>query len=95
LHVRCGALPARRRGHQPLLLSLYELPPRRRCARGALGHVRAPYRHERRAADIDVTLASLDDACALAPTMHLWVSDKLPWVSISDGLPQFERGLTP
>lgn len=48
------------------------------------------YRHERRAAEIDVTLASLDDPGALAPTMHVWVSDKLPWVSISDGLPQFD-----
>jgi hypothetical protein len=53
------------------------------------------YRHERRPAEIDVTLASLDDARALAPTMHVWVSDKLPWISISDGLPQFERGLGP
>jgi hypothetical protein len=50
------------------------------------------YRHERRAAEIDVTLASLDDPGAFAPTMHVWVSDKLPWVSIGDGLPQFERG---
>jgi hypothetical protein len=49
------------------------------------------YRHERRAAEIDVTLASLDDPGALAPTMHVWVSDKLPWVSIGDGLPQFQR----
>ncbi|MFZ0010104.1 MAG: GFA family protein [Steroidobacteraceae bacterium] len=49
------------------------------------------YRHERRAAEIDVTLATLDDPGALAPTMHVWVSDRLPWVSISDGLPQFER----
>jgi hypothetical protein len=49
------------------------------------------YRHERHAAEIDVTLASLDDPGALAPTMHVWVSDKLPWESISDGLPQFER----
>lgn len=51
------------------------------------------YRHERRAAEIDVTLASLDDPRALVPQMHLWVSDKLPWMSIGDGLPQFERGV--
>jgi hypothetical protein len=53
------------------------------------------YRNERRAAGIDVTLASLDDPGVLAPQMHLWVSDKLPWVSIRDGLPQFERGPSP
>ncbi|MGB6605612.1 MAG: GFA family protein [Steroidobacteraceae bacterium] len=52
------------------------------------------YRHERRAAEIDVTLASLDDASALAPQMHVWVGDKLPWVAIGDGLPQFERGVS-
>ena len=52
------------------------------------------YRHERRAGEIDVTLASLDDPGALAPQMHVWVAEKLPWVSIGDGLPQFERGLS-
>lgn len=53
------------------------------------------YRHEGRGAEIDVTLASLDDPGALAPQMHVWVIDKLPWVSIDDGLPQFERGIPP
>jgi hypothetical protein len=24
--------------------------------------------------------------------MHVWVADKLPWVSIEDGLPQLPRG---
>jgi hypothetical protein len=47
------------------------------------------YCHEARSAEIDVTLATLDDAAALAPTMHVWVADKLPWVRIEDGLPQF------
>jgi hypothetical protein len=47
------------------------------------------YTHEARCTEIDVTLATLDDAAALAPTMHVWVADKLPWVKIEDGLPQF------
>jgi hypothetical protein len=47
------------------------------------------YRHDARAGEIDVTLASLDEAATLVPQMHVWVSDKLPWVTISDGLPQF------
>jgi hypothetical protein len=47
------------------------------------------YRHDARAGEIDVTLASLDEAATLAPQMHVWVSDKLPWVMIRDGLPQF------
>jgi len=47
------------------------------------------YRHARRGDEIDVTLATLDDASAFAPAAHIWVQDKLPWVSLADGLPQF------
>jgi len=47
------------------------------------------YRHEARSTEIDVTLASLDAPGALAPHTHVWVGDKLPWVVIADGLPQF------
>jgi hypothetical protein len=47
------------------------------------------YSHEARPADIDVTLATLEQAANLAPTAHVWVADKLPWVRIEDGLPQF------
>ena len=47
------------------------------------------YSHEARPADIDVTLATLEEAANLAPTMHVWVADKLPWARIADGLPQF------
>ena len=36
-----------------------------------------------------MTLATLDEAAQLAPRMHVWVADKLPWVTITDGLPQF------
>ena len=50
------------------------------------------YAHEARAGEIDVTLASLDEAAQLAPRMHVWVADKLPWVRIDDGLPQFPGG---
>jgi hypothetical protein len=47
------------------------------------------YRHTARPQEIDVTLASLDAAAQFAPTMHVWVADKLPWVVLADGLPQF------
>jgi hypothetical protein len=46
------------------------------------------YRTRTRSAEIDVTLATLDQAARFVPRMHVWVSDKLPWVSLSDGLPQ-------
>lgn len=48
------------------------------------------YRHPLRAAEVDFTLVSLDDPAALAPQMHIWVQDKLPWITLSDGLPQFQ-----
>jgi uncharacterized glyoxalase superfamily protein PhnB len=48
------------------------------------------YRHLQRSSEIDVTLATLDDAAAFAPRTHIWIQDKLPWVSISDGLPQYQ-----
>jgi hypothetical protein len=48
------------------------------------------YRHDLRAGDVDFTLVSLDDPGALAPRMHIWVQDKLPWVTLNDGLPQFQ-----
>jgi hypothetical protein len=50
------------------------------------------YRHDARAQEIDVTLACLDEAATLAPQMHVWVGEKLPWVRIGDDLPQFAAG---
>jgi hypothetical protein len=47
------------------------------------------YHNEARAAEIDVTLASLDQAAQFAPQMHVWVADKLPWVAIGDTAPQY------
>jgi hypothetical protein len=43
--------------------------------------------------EIDVTLASLESPELLAPTMHVWVAHKLPWMEIADGLPQYPHGL--
>lgn len=40
---------------------------------------------------IDITVATLDDPGSLTPTSHIWVSDKLPWITISDGLPQYQE----
>jgi hypothetical protein len=50
------------------------------------------YRHAARPAEIDVTLATLDDPALLAPLMHVWTQDRLPWVTIGDHLPQFPAG---
>ena len=47
------------------------------------------YQHDKRSAEIDVTLATLDRADSLAPQAHIWVQDKLPWESLDDGLAQY------
>ncbi|MBS0334583.1 MAG: GFA family protein [Proteobacteria bacterium] len=39
-----------------------------------------------------VSLTTLDDPAALSPASHIWVSEKLPWVRIDDGLPQYPQG---
>jgi hypothetical protein len=49
------------------------------------------YEHEARAGQIDITLTSFDDPSQFAPEAHIWVEDRLPWVCIDDGLPQFEK----
>ena len=37
-------------------------------------------------------LSTFDDPNAVAPDMHIWVSEKLSWVTIDDGLPQHAKG---
>lgn len=37
---------------------------------------------------IDVTIGSLDDPSRVAPTLHYWDSQRLPWVQPADGLPR-------
>lgn len=51
------------------------------------------YRNEARAGEIDVALGTLDDPAVLKPQMHIWVQDKLPWMVIGDGLPQFDSAM--
>ncbi|WP_394832656.1 GFA family protein [Pendulispora rubella] len=36
-----------------------------------------------------VALATLDEPGRLPPTMHIFTSSKVPWLSLNDGLPQF------
>ena len=50
------------------------------------------YRNDSRPDEIDVALATLDEPALLPPAAHLWVADKLPWVTINDGLPQYAAG---
>jgi hypothetical protein len=36
-----------------------------------------------------VALAAFDDRNAFAPAEHIWVSEKMDWVKLDDGLPQY------
>jgi hypothetical protein len=49
------------------------------------------YQHVGRPGAIDVTLSTFDDPSAYRPEAHIWVADKLPWVQISDGVPQYQE----
>lgn len=49
------------------------------------------YEHEDRAGQVDVTLTSFDDPSEFSPSAHIWVEDKLPWVTIDDDLPQYAQ----
>jgi len=42
-----------------------------------------------------LALALFDDPAAFAPTEHIWVSAKLPWLMLDDGLPQHAEGPPP
>jgi hypothetical protein len=39
-----------------------------------------------------VALAAFDDRSAFVPTAHMWVSEKMDWVKLDDGLPQYPQG---
>jgi PhnB protein len=48
------------------------------------------YHHQERGQEIDIALATLDMPAELRPAAHIWVKDKLPWVALTDGLPEYE-----
>lgn len=37
---------------------------------------------------IGIALAAFDDPGLIKPTEHIWVSEKVPWLALEDGLPQ-------
>jgi len=49
------------------------------------------YAHDKRPNEFDLAVATLDDPELLPPEYHIWVSDKLSWVVVGDGLPQYPR----
>ena len=49
------------------------------------------YQHAQFPAEIDVTVASLDDPSAFPPADHTWTSERIVWLELGDRLPQHER----
>ena len=49
------------------------------------------YAHDSEPGRVDIAIATLDDPSQLAPEFHIWVSEKLPWIVIADGLPQYDE----
>ena len=41
---------------------------------------------------IGLALAAFDDRNAFAPTEQIWVSEKMTWVDVLKGLPQYPKG---
>jgi hypothetical protein len=49
------------------------------------------YANDRHLPHIDFHLATLRPGIFINPKFHVQVKEKLPWVTISDNLPQFQR----
>jgi hypothetical protein len=41
---------------------------------------------------VGVALATFDDRNAFMPTEHIWISEKIGWLKLDDGLPQYTEG---
>jgi len=44
---------------------------------------------------LGLTSGSLDDPTLFKPQMHTFTASKQPWITIADGLPQYEAGPPP
>ncbi|MEY2538414.1 MAG: hypothetical protein QOG67_2154 [Verrucomicrobiota bacterium] len=43
------------------------------------------------AREIDVTVCSFEDATSVLPRDHTWVEDRLAWIHLADGLPEYPQ----
>lgn len=48
------------------------------------------YQHDEFPDEIDISTGSLDAPDAVPPVHHTWISQKLSWVQLADGLPVYE-----
>ncbi len=66
-------------------------PKARRTFCGDCG-AQLTFQYDARPDTIDVSVGSFDDPNAVKPDDHVWVSDRIGWLSIDDGLPQLPKG---
>ena len=72
------------------------MPPRRRSTGcSARSAARGCFPGARNGTAAGVALAAFDDRNAFAPTEHIWVSEKMDWVKLEDGLPQYPGSRLP
>ncbi len=51
------------------------------------------YLNEKMVGEVDFLISTLAEPGGVSPAYHVQVAEKLPWVTISDGLPAYERWL--
>ncbi|MBV9376454.1 MAG: GFA family protein [Alphaproteobacteria bacterium] len=44
---------------------------------------------------VDISIASLDDPEAIAPTMHIWTTSRIDWFETADHLPRYRSDERP
>lgn len=52
------------------------------------------YRTSEAPGRIDIMICSLDDPSSIVPTHHVWLSDRVCWDQVADGLPGFPASRT-
>ncbi len=46
----------------------------------------------KRTDEIDLTLSTFDDPTSFRPERHIWNTDRVPWLQLSDDLPRLPNG---
>jgi hypothetical protein len=85
--VHCHCLMCQRSSGAPIVTwAVRRFCPRCGC--------QIAFEDSRRPADIDITAATLDAANQLAPSRHIWVESRRPWIRTCDGLPEYPEEAT-
>jgi hypothetical protein len=75
-------------------ISEYRSSPGVRRGHCAICGTTITYWWDKRPEEIDIALATLDDTTGIDPSAHIWVEDKVPWLVINDGLPQYKTTIS-